>query len=380
MEVTALVPTDSPTDRGVPVPARIRLARDLRSLTQGETVAAMKEPITAAGLSQIESGKVRPLGSTLNDLAEALEVPVEFFYAQWGASSPDDRDPAIFFRDLRATPASERRRALALAVLLSDLVAAIEHYVRLPELRVPEYPIPSDARSGDIEVVAERVRRDLELNSAPIRHAVREVERLGVPVARMSMGHRQIDAFSVPLVDRPVILLASDKDNYVRSRLDVAHEAGHLIMHGGRTERDRSMEQQAHSFAASFLFPAHVAVEELPRRLDGNGWARIAELKRRWGMSMAALIRRARDLKLISEDEYRNAMKYMSARGWRKREPGDRELGPAESPLLLERALRRIKVEHNLEPEELIAEAHLPERDTLEMVEATKDPRPIIEL
>lgn len=374
------MPTDSPTDRGLPVPARIRLARDLRGITQDETVAAMKDPISSAGLSQIESGKVRPLDATLDDLAGALDVPVEFFYAQWGAASADDRQQGIFFRDLRATPAGERRRALALAVLLSDLVEAIEHYVRLPQLRIPEHPVSPDAGRDDVEAVAERVRRDLELGYEPIRHAVREVERLGVPVARLSMGHRQIDAFSVPLGHRPVVLLANDKDNYVRSRLDVSHEVGHLIMHCGRSERDRSMEQQAHAFAASFLFPAHVAVEDLPRRLDGKGWARIAELKRRWGMSMAALIRRARDLKMLSEDEYRNGMKYMSARGWRKREPGDRELGPAESPLLLERALRQIKVEHNLEPEELIAEAHLPQRDTLELVEATKDPRPIIEL
>jgi Zn-dependent peptidase ImmA (M78 family) len=340
----------------------------------------MKDPITAAGLSQIESGKVRPLASTLDDLASALDVPVEFFYAQWSAGLPDDRDQTIFFRDLRVTPAGERRRALALAMLLSDLVEAIEHYVRLPPLRLPQYPISTHAHRDEIEAVAEKVRRELELGTGPVRHSIREVERQGVAVARLTMGHRQIDAFSVPLARRPIVLLANDKENYVRSRLDVAHELGHLVIHRDRTERDPSIEQQAHAFAASFLFPAFIAVDELPRRLDGGGWARLAELKRRWGMSMAALIRRARDLRLLSQDEYRNGMKYMSARGWRRQEPGDRELGPAESPLLLERALRRIKVEHNLGPEELIAEAHLPERDTMELVEATKDPRPIIEL
>lgn len=95
---------------------------------------------------------------------------------------------------------------------------------------------------------------------------------------------------------------------------------------------------------------------------------------------MAALLRRGRDLRIVSEDDYRNAMKYMSARGWRQLEPGDRELGPPESPLLLERSLRIIEVEHDLTVEELIERSHLPLKDTLDLVRASHDRRPIVEL
>ena len=373
--------TAPPEPRGLPLASRVRTARDLRGYSQGETTALMKTPITAAALSQIELGKVRPTSETLADLAVALDVPLDFFYAQWPSGSADGEPPVIYFRDLRATPSRERRRAMSLALLLNDLVAVIEHHVRLPVPSLPDLPVGPGLRREEIEDVADAVRREWKLGNEPIAHVVREIERRGIPVARLSMGHEKIDAFSVPFDRRPIILLTDDKDNnYVRSRSDASHELGHLVMHRSRGEQDRTIEQQAHSFAASFLLPRAVAALELPRRLDGQGWGTLAELKRRWGISMASLVRRMRDLRLINDDEYRNAMKFMSAHGWRTTEPGDRELGPAEAPLLLERCLRTIEVHKDITIEELIEGAHLPLDDTMQLVEATHDSRPVIEL
>jgi Zn-dependent peptidase ImmA (M78 family) len=340
----------------------------------------MADPISAAALSQIEAGKVRPTDDTLHALAEALDVPVGFFFAQWPGGMSDNDTPAAYFRDLRATPARERRRALALALLLNDLVAAIEHHVRLPELRLTRQPVDVAAPREAMDDAAAAVRREWQLGLDPIGHVVREIERHGIPVARLSIGHHLVDAFSVAFDSRPIVLLTEDKSSYVRSRFDAAHELGHVVLHPDRITRDRTIESQAHSFAASFLLPNSVALEELPRRLDAAGWARLAELKRRWGVSMAALLRRGRDLRLLGEDDYRNAMKYMSSRGWRKQEPGDRELGPPESPLLIERALRTIEVNKDITAEELIESAHLPLRETMELVKAARDTRPVVEL
>ena len=67
--------------------------------------------------------------------------------------------------------------------------------------------------------------------------------------------------------------------------------------------------------------------------------ARLVGLKREWGISIAALLYRAKSLQLVGDSAYTNAMRTMSARGWRRNEPGDRELGPPEKPTLLRRAL-----------------------------------------
>jgi len=341
-------------------------------------VKKMRTPISPAGLSQIEAGKVRPSADTMSALASALDVPVEFFVAQWPGLNA--ASPVTYFRDLRRTPARERRRASALAILLNDLVAAIQLYVRLPEVRVPSRSLDDQATRDDVEAVAEEVRSQWRLGVEPIPHMVRELERHGIPVARLTMGHRSVDAFSARFDRRPIVLLAEDKSNYVRSRFDAAHELGHIVMHVDGTPGKRWLESQAQDFASSLLLPRVVAEKELPRRLDVGGWSQLAELKRHWGISMAALLYRARALGILGPDAYRNAMKYMSARAWRTVEPGDREMGPAEAPLLFERALREVELESRLSQTEFLSASHLPLQDTIELIKAAQDRRPRIEL
>ena len=72
----------------------------------------------------------------------------------------------------------------------------------------------------------------------------------------------------------------------------------------------------------------------------------------------------------------RNAMKYMSARGWRTVEPGDREMGLPEAPALFERALKTIEVEYSMSSEDVVRSAHLPLADTLGLIDAATDRRP----
>lgn len=361
---------------GPPRPERVKIARELRGMTQRDVVEAMGGTISAPAVSQIESGKMRPSPATVEALASALQVPPGFFSAQWPESSTH-----TFFRDLRSTSVRERRRAAAQTLLLSNFIAALGQHVRMPEIDVPQVPIPRGAARDEIERVAQSVRREWGLDDEPITHVVRELERHGIAVARLTMGHQSVDAFSIWTPSRPLVLLADDKsDNYVRSRFDAAHELGHLVMHRGAEPGAKEIEGQAHDFAASFLFPESVARDLLPTRLDPAGWARLAELKRTWGVSMAALLYRARALRVVSPDAYQAAVRYMSARGWRTQEPGDREMGAPEAPLLLERSVRRAAIEAEMPLEDLVASAQLPVDDLLDLLEAAVDDRPTIEL
>jgi transcriptional regulator with XRE-family HTH domain len=151
---------------GLPQPTRIRAARYLRGLTQPDVVRQMVRPITAPALSQIEAGRVNPTRRTIDDLAGVLAVPVGFFYAQWPDTAfAQSAAPATFFRDLASTPARERRRASALAMIVSDLVAAIEERLRLPEVRLPHYELPVDASDEEVEAAAEALRDEWTLGT-----------------------------------------------------------------------------------------------------------------------------------------------------------------------------------------------------------------------
>ena len=140
------------------VPRRIRAARELRGWTQREVVHQMADPISPAALSQIEGGRTRPSETTLNQLAAVLDVPVGFFEAQWPTTGAANEEPITFFRDLRSTSARERRRASAHALLIADLLTAIQLHVRIPDLDLPHYPVAESGTLQDVEHAAQRSR------------------------------------------------------------------------------------------------------------------------------------------------------------------------------------------------------------------------------
>jgi len=101
-------------------------------------------------------------------------------------------------------------------------------------------------------------------------------------------------------------------------------------MHGAEFWGLPEVEKQAHGFAAAFLMPRDQIYRELPDRVD---WPRLFQLKRRWQVSLAALLMRARTLGRMTEATYLTAVKAASARGWRRVEPVP--LGAPEQPRML---------------------------------------------
>lgn len=309
-------------------PGRLRLARELKTWTQADLAEALK--LTAAAISQFESGAARPSESTQVRLGEELGVPPAFF------ELPIVETHEGFFRSLRRTPTADRRRARAIAHIAHDVATITTPPTSLPALALPSFPVSSlNAEVDEIEDIAQRVRKGWDIPAGPAPDVVGILESHGVIVMRLPLGSADVDAFSLPFVDHPVVVLGSDKNDRARSRFDAAHELGHLVMHGEQVWGVTEVEKQAHEFAAAFLMPRQDIVDELPDRAD---WVRLFELKQQWQVSLAALLMRARTLGRMSPTNYLTAVKAASARGWRRVEPVP--LGEPEQPELLSHVLR----------------------------------------
>jgi len=362
-------------------PNRVRRAREARSLTQAELAQAVTDltghPLSAPAISQIERGSTRPSPETLGALARALGYPPAFFAARLNATGRPEADPYGFFRSLRSTSARDRRSALAHAFLVHDLVVVLERHIRLPLLDLPKQAVRQGDEAEAAAAAARMVRAAWSIAPGPVPSVVRRLERSGIAVARFTTGLDAVDAFSVNFPDRPVVILGNDKGKRGRSRFDAAHELGHLVMHDEASGWESIAETQAHGFAAEFLMPRDDIRPELAA--DRLTWRRLVDLKVRWGTSIAALVRRARDVSVITPHEYTNWVKGISARGWRQDEPGDRELGPPEAPVLLERAVERLEAMGRTFPT-IVSEAGLPLDDLLPIVRASSDPRPRLDV
>jgi Zn-dependent peptidase ImmA (M78 family)/transcriptional regulator with XRE-family HTH domain len=350
---------------------RLRAARALRAMTLRDLSAALGGAPTATALSQFENESARPRAKNLAAIADVLAVPVAFFARDPSA----EVSRAAFFRSLRKTTARQRDEAAAQAHLVYLFAQAIEDYVRLPELRLDRHPLPLDAEPAEAAGIAIRVRKEWGVPAGPIPNVVELLEANGIVVVRLAGVNENIDAFSIA-TPRPVVVLGAQKGDAARSRFDAAHEPAHLFLHDESACGDRHAEAQAHAFAAEFLMPADDIAYRLPRTLD---WRRFVDLKFEWGVSIAALVRRAHDLGRMDARTYQHAVRTISARGWRKPngEPG--RIGPPEEPTMLVRACSLAR--KNGHPVGAIAErVGLPLADVEAFLEATADQRPTVTL
>jgi Zn-dependent peptidase ImmA (M78 family)/DNA-binding XRE family transcriptional regulator len=334
-------------------PQRLKVAREVNKLTR--TALAKQLGVSAAAVGQWESGEIRPRPQTLLELASALEFPVPYFATSGRKLHNLDSD-CTFFRSLRKSKQVDRDAAMAHAALIAELVTVIERHAALPQETIPLKGVDREVSNEHIDAIAKELREAWGLGDEPIDDVLREVELHGAVGARLELAEA-VDAFSWPGNGRPILILGADKGDRARSRFDAAHELGHLVMHREHPKPgDRQLERQAHRFASVFLLPTERLHAEWPSgRLN---WRELMALKRRWQMSLAALLYRARQDQLLSETAYESAIKYMSRAGWRKKEPGD--LGPPEHPRLLRRAVEALREEADLTIDELAAESHLP--------------------
>jgi Zn-dependent peptidase ImmA (M78 family) len=207
------------------------------------------------------------------------------------------------------------------------------------------------------EEAAREARRFFGAGPGPIQHVIRLAERAGVVVVFSEPGIAAIDAYSLHSATRPIIVLNPVKDDYYRQRFDVAHELGHLVMHHDAEPGGKVAEEQANRFAAEFLMPADEIAPFLPNSTAGRAWAQLAELKEHWGVSLAALLYRARALGIMGDVSYRNAMVRMSQNGWRRAEPG--RVAALEMPSMLPRA-REVMGSAGIDDERFLSRSGLP--------------------
>ena len=317
---------------------RLRLARLFRGMTLEELGARVAA--TRQYMHQIETaaGKV-PTAEMVDALAVVLGVLPTFFNQPLpGGIAPEH----CHFRKQATTPQTVVQQVLARGTLLDMVVDAIAQEVELPRVNFPQIPA---AAFREVEVAAEAARLHWGLGlCGPVQSVTRVVEGAGAIVTHFPGLSERLDALSMHR-PRPLIVRSTAKSSLVRLRFDLAHECGHLVMHQGVETGDSETEAQANRFASAFLLPARAFAAEFPRRGRYLDWTALYALKRRWGVSVRAIVRRAYDLEIIDAAQYRTANVHLVRAGQARGEPGDNDWPWPEEPELLSLALAALEQE-----------------------------------
>lgn len=343
-----------------------REARELTAIALSELIG-----VTRQAVSQYEGGAQYPAPYVMRRITEVLRLPYHFFLAP---PSPEETDP-IFYRSLESATKHARLRAERRFGWLRKIASYLRGLVQFPKVNFPDFGPQGDPRritDRDIERTAAETRRFWGLKDHSISNIAWLVENNGAVLSRFEMGSDKLDAFSQwnESETAPYFVLGSDKDSAVRSRYDVAHELGHMILHRG-IQRERLkdkvlfklIENQAHRFAGAFLLPESTFSDEFLRSptLD-----QFKAIKPKWKASIQFMIMRCFDLGIISSDQKTRLFANLSARGWRRREPLDDEIEP-ERPRFLRRSIELLIDRQVIAPTEIPFRLKLSARDIEEL-------------
>ncbi len=271
-------------------PQRLTLARQRRGLFIQELAARVR--VAVKTVTRWEKGIKEPEPENVDALAKHLGFPRNFFY---GDAPP--RLNEVAFRSLTKMTARQRNMAVAAGSQAVALDMLITTMFKRPAVNIP------DLRNMNPEQAADTVRAQWGLGYRPIPNLVHLLEKNGVRVYSLVHEGGEIDGFSTWQGETPFIFLNTTK-TAERSRMDAAHELGHLTMHydiGGEISRDE--EHEAQLFASSFLMPSAAFIATAPRRITLPA---ILDAKGRWGVSALAYVYRLYSLGRLSEWQNRS--------------------------------------------------------------------------
>jgi Zn-dependent peptidase ImmA (M78 family)/DNA-binding Xre family transcriptional regulator len=325
----------------------VTLVRESRAWSQ--KTLATESGVSQGYLSKVESGQMDLSGDRLTAVAAALDCPVELLI--------DDAR----VRSLEITCLHHRRRRSKMTVAAKKKVEAVANLTRISvEGLMAGVDIATIDRLARVDPkecggpagVARLLRARWGLGDGPIPDMLQVLETLGVLVVVRPMGSNSQDAVSTwpSDADHPPIMIVNSGLSPDRERFTVAHELGHLVMHRFPEE---NQEREADQFAAELLVPSE-QIQPFLEGLRSGDFRRLMELKATWKVSIAMLIKRARDIGCISERQYKEFLIRLNQMGWRTNEPVDL---PRESATLVGELIRIHVQDHGYDLQRLAAAA-----------------------
>lgn len=300
----------------------ITLARESRGITQAEL--ADKLQISIGKMSKVETADQTLNEEAMEKLCEALKYPKSFFYQQ-GEALP----MSLNFR----------KRAVVAQKLLVPLEAKInihrlhvETLVKAMKMEAPKIPILDIEKYDTPQEVARQLRRIWKVPKGTIENMTELLESNGIIIIQSDFNTERVDSKTILTEGKYPIIVINKLMQTDRLRFSLAFELAHLVMHVFTSPSfKRDLDHEANEFAAEFLLPEKEVIKDLQGDIS---IALLADLKRKWKVSMQALLYRADDLGLLTYNQKRYLLGQFNTLQIRRREPPELDILKEKNLLL----------------------------------------------
>ncbi|MGY3034277.1 Zn-dependent peptidase ImmA (M78 family)/DNA-binding XRE family transcriptional regulator [Bradyrhizobium sp. USDA 4354] len=310
---------------------KLKVARSASGLSLRGLSEAIDGIVSAQAIGKYERNEDMPSSRALIALAKALDVTEEYLL-----NEDEIALEGVDFRKKVGASSKEEAVLEARAIHMLERYLAVEDLLQMRSVdweqpRSAPHPV-TDLR--DAEDAARSVREDWGLGNDPIPQLAELLEERGIKIFSFDLDDIDGLAAKVRRKDRAAarVIVIKRSTWSERKRFNLAHELGHMVIapSGGVDE-----EKAAHRFAGAFLVPADVLRAEVGAHRSSISIGELVALKKRFGVSIQALVYRCKDLGIISQAAFSRLFKIFAERGWRT--------APFEEPETMEPELEEPK-------------------------------------
>ena len=292
----------------------IILAREARGLSQAELAGQIG--MSPTNLSKIERNDIGIQGDVLEKIADVTHFPMHFFY-QPGEAVPNN----LGYRRRQQVP---QKVLIPINARVNVIRRQVQFLTRGLQVVPPTLPVLEVSATQTPEMIAATIRQLWKIESPVIDDLSTILQQQGIAIASFSFNTERVDSRAVLTDDKQPIIVCNSLLQGDRQRFSLAYELGHLIMHTFvPVAADRDITREASAFAAALLMPEEGIKEDFA---NGISIALLGELKRKWQVSMIALLYRADDLGLLTPNQKRYLLQQFNQLNIRRREPTELDI------------------------------------------------------
>ncbi len=295
---------------------RIKSARITANLSLRELSERMNTLVSHNAIKKYEDGLMTPDSKVLINLAKALNVKPDYFFRPFTV----DIENVEFRKKSRLSKKS-------LNSIRETVTNAIERYVELEQFLnvsvdfhnpINDYLI----RTGnDVENAVMHLLNEWKAGFNALPNVIELLEDKEIKTIEIEAGE-EFDGLSGWADNSIPIIVVNKKFPIERKRLTVLHELGHLLLSFHPDLDQKTMERLCYRFAGAVLIPKETFLEEMGENRSRISLPELIAIKETYGISIQAIMARARDLDVISEERFIHFRKWMNSSEERRKELG----------------------------------------------------------
>lgn len=296
---------------------RLKIARAAQGLSMQQLAEQVN--VSANMIKKYEHNKSMPSSDVLLRLLAVLNVPIDFLFRPFQVELGE-----VEFRKKSNTPQK------LLNQIKVDVTNQVERWLTLKNIwlnfPIQSFVLPADLPAihslDDIDLLADQLRIHWQLGTNPISHIIDLLEMFGiiVIVCDVENSAHHFDGLQAMVNNLPVIVVSSSLTGD-RQRFTLAHELGHLLLQHHTLPEEIDIEKACNRFAGAFLLPKSQILKILGEKRSKIKIEELSLLKHTYGISMAAILYRAKDLGIIKSSYHKSCSILFRKQGWHKKEP-----------------------------------------------------------